>query len=283
MNQTFFDNLSQPVQNLFFLGEDAARGTQWPHYLEHGITSEHIPELILILRNIRSFWFDDQYDDEQGYTPIHAWRALGQLHAKDAIEMLVILAHENEEYDSDWIGEEIPLVMAMIGPDSIPALQGYLISPQRKFWAAITIAHCVEKVGTQNPESRTDCINVLQRGLEDFNTNDETLNGFLISYLTDLQAVEAVPLVERAFASGNVDISVMGDFEDFQIELGLLEERLTPPLQYRWMKDPEKEWEAYRESQHLLELLKQRIPEQDNKKDDQAEKSRRRRRKKKRK
>lgn len=247
MDQTLFDKLSEPVQELFLLGEDVARGKKWPNYLAYGITSEHIPELLWVIRQIQSFWYDDQYDDDQGFTPVHAWRVLGQLKAKKAINSLIFLIHQNEELDADWIGEEIPVVMGMIGPECIPALKAYLNSPEKNLWASITVAHCLEKVGNQNPESRDDCVAVLQHALEGFLENDETLNAFLISFLTDLDAVEAVPLVERAFQSGNVDISVMGDFEDFQIELGLLEERLTPPLQYRWMKDPELEWEAYRE------------------------------------
>jgi len=281
MNQSLFDDFSEPVQELFLLGEDAARGREWPDYLAFGITSEHIPELLRVVRHIQSFWYDDEYDDDLGYTPIHAWRALGQLQAREAINMLIFLAHENEEYNSDWIGEEIPVVMGMIGPQSIPALRAYLSTPEKKLWAAVTVAHCLEKIGNQHPESRDDCVAVLKHTLENFLENDETLNAFLISFLTDLNAVEAVPLVERAFESGNVDISVMGDFEDFQIELGLLEERLTPPLKYQWMKDPEREWEAYRESQRLLEQLGQQIAEEDEEKDEQAKKPRRRKRKKK--
>ncbi len=278
-----FDKLPEPVQELFFLGEDAARGRQWPDYLAFGLTTEHIPELLRIVRYIQSFWNDDEYDDDQGYTPIHAWRALGQLQANEAIDTLIFLAHENEEYDSDWIGEEIPVVLGMIGPDSIPALRGYLTSPKRKPWAAVTIAHSLEKIGNQHPKGRDKCIAALQSALEGFLENDGTLNAFLISYLLDLKAVEAVAQVEKVFESGNVDISVMGDFEDFQIELGLLEERLTPPQKFQWMKDTESEWEAYRESQRLLEQLQVQIAEQKEQSAEQVKKKRRGRRKKKRK
>jgi hypothetical protein len=283
MNQSLFDEMSKPVQELFLLGEDAARGRNWPDYLSFGITVEHILELLQIVRHIQSFWYDDQYDEEQGYTPIHAWRALGQLQAKEAVDTFIFLAHENEEFDSDWIGEEFPVVLGMIGPEGIPALKGYLTSPERRLWASVTVAHALEKIGNHHPESRDKCVGVLQSTLEDYLENDETLNAFLISFLVDLKAVEAVPLVERAFASGNVDISVLGDFEDFQIELGLLEERLTPPKKFQWMKDTESEWEAYRESQRLLDQLQNQVAEQGEKTGGQEKKKRRRRRKKKRK
>ena len=281
MNDSLFDNLSEPVQELFLLGENAARGRQWPDFLVFGITSEHISDLLRVIRYTQSFWYGDQYDDEQGYTPIHAWRALGQLQAKEAIDTLIFLIHENEEYDSDWIGEEIPDVLGMIGPASIPALKGYLSSPERRSWASISAAHGLTEVFKHHPESRRECKQVLTNSLENFRTNDAEFNGFLISYLVDLKAVEAVSLVEQAFASGNVDITIMGDFEDFQIEIGLLEERLTPPLRFRWMKDTEKEWEAYQESQAALKALEQQI-EEDSKKndtqDDPPKKARRRRR-----
>ena len=197
MTQTLFDQLSEPVQELFLLGVEVARGRQWPDYLAFGITTEHIPELLRILRHFESFWYDDQYDDDQGLTPIHAWRALGQLRAKKAINTLLFLIHENEEYDSDWIGDEIPVVLGMIGPASIPGLKAYLNTPGKRQWAAISVAHSLEEVAKQHPERRADCIAVLQHALEDFLENDETLNGFLISFLVDLEAVESVPLPVR--------------------------------------------------------------------------------------
>lgn len=51
---------------------------------------------------------------------------------------------------------------------------------------------------------------------------DPGLNGFIISDLVDLQAVQAAPIIKRAFAAECVDLSVMGDWEDVQIKLGLL-------------------------------------------------------------
>lgn len=40
------------------------------------------------------------------------------------------------------------------------------------------------------------------------------LNGFIVGYLVDLEAVEAAPLMERAFAAGRVDVSIMGDWAE---------------------------------------------------------------------
>jgi hypothetical protein len=72
----------------------------------------------------------------------------------------------------------------------------------------------------------------------------------------------------------------MGDFEDFQIALGLLEERLTSPPKFQWMKDTEREWEAYRESRRLLEQFQDQIADEIEQQGQPAKKKRRRRRKK---
>jgi len=65
----------------------------------------------------------------------------------------------------------------------------------------------------------------------------------LILYLVDLKAVEIAPLVEQAYQADVVDLSVLGDYEDFQIEVGLLKERLTPPPRFHWARDPKEAWE----------------------------------------
>lgn len=132
MSQDFFDQLSEPVQELFFLGEKAARSRPWPDYLALGIGAEHVPELIRLVRYFESFWNNQEYGDDLAFTPLHAWRALGQLQAQEAIDPLIFLIHENEAFDIDWIGEEIPQVLSMIGPQSIPSLKAYMLMPDKK-------------------------------------------------------------------------------------------------------------------------------------------------------
>jgi hypothetical protein len=57
---------------------------------------------------------------------------------------------------------------------------------------------------------------------------DPSLNAFLINSLVALRAVEAAPVIEAAFAANAVDLSIQGDWEEVQIKLGLLTQRLTP-------------------------------------------------------
>jgi len=80
-----------------------------------------------------------------------------------------------------------------------------------------------------NPEEREECIGVLTKQLERFDENELELNGFLISYLVDLNAVESMTSIGAAFEKDCVDFMIMGDLEDVEIALGLREERSDPP------------------------------------------------------
>ena len=91
---------SSPVDKLLTYG-DCRDFREWPDYLELGLTQEHIPELIRMGTDEELNWADS--DSLEVWAPVHAWRALGQLQAEEAIEPLMNLFHELE--DSDWAGE----------------------------------------------------------------------------------------------------------------------------------------------------------------------------------
>jgi len=281
MTYVFPKDFSEPVLALISLGEESARGDPWPNYLDLGIGAEHIPELLRILDRIEEFWPDvDLENAPESYAPIHAWRALGQLRAEQAIPKLIELIVWNEEEFSDWMMEDIPEVMGMIGPAAIPSLREYLLKSDKLEWASVTLAHGLVEIGNRHPEQHDACVEVLQTALELYETNSETFNAFLISYLADLKAVEAAPLVEKAYHANVVDLSVLGDFEDFQIQLGLLEERQTPPPRFSWGRDPQAALESD-EKTRSEEGRRQRAQEKKEKaKQKQAKKARKRHKKK---
>jgi len=215
---------SEPVSQLLTLGE--CRDIQgWPDYLALGIGPEHTADLIRMVQDDELNWADSE--SLEVWTPVHAWRALGQLRAEAAVEPLLGLLWRIDVYSDDSVGEEIPVALGMIGPAAVPKLAEYLAAPQQRLWARVAVAHALSEVGKRYPEARDDCVAALTGTLEGF-VHDPTLNGSLISSLVDLEAVEAAPVMEKAFAADCVELSILGDWEDVQIELGLLEERQTP-------------------------------------------------------
>lgn len=207
----------EPVNVLLTLGDPREISHQWSDYSEYGIGVEHIPDLIQLATDPELHWADSE--SLEVWSSLHAWRALGQLRAEEAIEPLLNLFHELEE--DDWVGEELPRVYGMIGAEAIPALTVYLADTSRNSFTRISAAQALSEIAMSHAEAREACVAALTRQLEIFGKNDRELNGFLISYLVDMQAVEAAPLMQRVFAARRVDKMVVGDWEDVQVGLGL--------------------------------------------------------------
>ena len=77
---------TSPVNKLLTIGKpESVKPDKWPNYLELGLTLEDIPELIRMAtdRKLRDLE-EEEYEDEDTdfWAPIHAIRALGQLHAE---------------------------------------------------------------------------------------------------------------------------------------------------------------------------------------------------------
>jgi hypothetical protein len=198
----------------------------WLDCEELGIGPEHVEELIELA-------IDEELngalsDSREVWVPVHAWRALGQLRAAEAAEPLTRLLRLIDEYDDDWVGEELPRVFGMIGPPAISPLSEYLRANDHSVYARVAAVDGLGFIGSDHPEVRDEVVAVLSGQLAAFKANDPSLNGFLISHLIDLHAVEAASLVKQAFDADSVDLFIVGDWEDAQIELGLKSVREKP-------------------------------------------------------
>jgi hypothetical protein len=104
----------------------------------------------------------------------------------------------------------------------------YLADAANDEWARVAAAQALGEIGTRHPGLRTECVARLSAQLEKFASQSDTLNAFLVSPLLDLDAVEALPVMARAFDAGLVDESVVGDYEDVEIALGRKLKRQHP-------------------------------------------------------
>ncbi len=234
-----------PVDTLLTYGECQLGGSSdWPNYLELGLGPEHITDLIRMATDENLNGADS--NSLEVWAPIHAWRALGQLRAEAAAEPLLTLFDFSE--DSDWVTEDLPDVFGMIGPAALPGLAAYIADDvSNNDTSRIDAISSVEKIGQHWPDARTQCIEALTRQLELLGANEPDFNGFLIASLVDLQATEAVPLIERAFALGCVDLTIMGDWDLVQVELGLKLPQEIQPRQHRFFPEIDRLLTAYKE------------------------------------
>jgi hypothetical protein len=226
-------DLSSPVANLYQLGEKYLRVREWLNYPEKfGLTREHIPELVSLLNF--DCWTEEpeperECDDEKLWAPVHAWRALAQLGGPDVVEPLLNVLHMTDELETDWLDDELPNALAMVGESALPQLAAFLNDPSHGLWAKVDAIEALAKIGQQHPHVRDESIRALEEALAEFETNDEELNTFIIYALSRLKAVESAPLVKAAFDADRVDLTVMGDYQDFEIAVGLRKKKERAP------------------------------------------------------
>ncbi|HZO88333.1 MAG TPA: DUF1186 domain-containing protein [Chthonomonadaceae bacterium] len=220
------DSYPPPVNKLLALG-DIREELKQPDYLALGLRPEHVPDLIRMATDKELLWADSE--DDEVWAPIHAWRALGQLRAVEAIEPLMGLFEPLLEEGDDWIFEEMPAAFGNIGPAAIPALKSYLADTARDESARVCALVCLEEIVKKHPEARDECVAIFMHQLEQLEQDAGYLNGSLVSALLDLKAVEAAPVMELAFKANCVDEWIAGDWDDVQVELGLKERSEIPP------------------------------------------------------
>ena len=226
-------NYSEPLTQLLTQGECSWGGVEsWIDYPALGITSSDIPSLITMATDDELYERDS--DAVEGWAPVHAWRALGQLRAEAAV---VPLLQQSLEFDvlegwRDWMTSELPSVFGMIGTLAIPALAEFTADRTKSGWQRSIALEGLETIAKTQPEAAPQCIAILRQELAHFEENDPEMNAFVIGGLIDLRVMEAVPLIEQAFAAGRVDELFNGDWDEVQVSLGLKSRDEVPRRRY---------------------------------------------------
>jgi hypothetical protein len=222
------ENDIHPASQLLTLGETDIHASR--NYLKMGFAREHIPDLIRLVddKELRNLPWDEKGNvPPQVYAQVHAWRVLAQLGAVEAIPSFIALLHYVDEDGDDYIGEEIPIMLGKLGVTAIDSCREYLADSSHSTFARVAGGYALSEIGKQHPETRDTCVQALISTLQDYQNDDETVNAFSLSYLAELKAVEAAPLAEEIFKAGRAEIEVAGDYEDYQIRVGLLQKRVT--------------------------------------------------------
>ncbi len=190
-------------------------------YLELGLGPDHVPELIRMAT-------DEQLGDgdagrPETWAPVHAWRALGQQRAPEAVEPLLELAAKLE--DDDYAQGDLGRVFGVIGRPAVPTLSRVLTDARQSSRVRAAAAQGLDHILMDDESTRAEVEPALVTAMGQWEANDEVLNAWVMDVLVEHEFVEAAPLIEKAFAAGRVDLLMRGDWEDVQMDLGLIEDR----------------------------------------------------------
>lgn len=208
---------TDPVAQLLSLGQTTLNlGEDWLDYpSQFGFTSEHTTELIRLATDTQ---FDElEPDKPEIWAPIHAIRALGQLQIEEAIAPLMGLLIQ----DDDAIQINVPRALGMIGVAAIAPLLEFINDDEQEEAARGFAIAALGHVGQEQPPARGSAIEALMELLADPSRYPDALPTYIAGELIDLQAVEAAPLIQQAFASGVIDEWIIGNWPQVQVDLGL--------------------------------------------------------------
>jgi tetratricopeptide (TPR) repeat protein len=205
-----------PVSSLLSIGEPKL-GLDWPDYRAlYDLGPDQIPELIRLA--VDPAVHECESDSLEVWATVHAWRALAQLRAAEAVGPLVGLARERS--DDDWVTDELSEVFVLIGTASLAPLRHLLVDKDASDEARFIAAYSLGQIGERDPSTRDGTVHTLVQALEGFGANSEFLNGILIGELVQLRASQTLSLIERAFASERVETAMSGELEWVREEIG---------------------------------------------------------------
>lgn len=170
------------------------------------------------------------------------------MRATEAIAPLIpVLA-----WDDDYTSVSLPLVFGMIGAEAIAPLMDFVHDPQQNVWGKTRAIRAIAAIPTHHPELREQCITLLKGELHNPETLDDILMSILVDQLIELKATAALPEIERAFATGQVDELLTGSWAQVQVAFGLTDftaEELQPKVP-----------EVMKQIGKMLNLLERQLP-----------------------
>ncbi len=203
-----------PLDALLTLGDVTAEELERRRN-ELGIGQEHVPELIRMLRDRELA--TAMGDTPEAWAPMHALHILADLDLSAHVEELVPLL----DVDFDMVSDELIEMLGSVGEPAIAPLQTYLADRSRWVWGRSRAADGLRMIAEQQPETRDRVVAFLSEQLRTAEDDYEEAVSGVVSALADLKAVEALPLIRRAFELGKVDETIDGPWGDLLATLGI--------------------------------------------------------------
>jgi hypothetical protein len=224
--------LPDRLQPLLQFGEDDTlrKGPDgWRDYAtELALTHDEVPALLELLGHWPSVVTGDPLGEEPAGSrqslwaaPIHAWRALAQLKAVEAVGPMLAMADPLDEITDDWSFEEWPQVFGMIGSPAIEPLADYMADASHREFARVLAINGLKRIAERHADARPLVVALLTEQLARHEAEATTLNADIVAALLDLKAVESAETIERAYAADVVDESVCGGWGEVRAELGV--------------------------------------------------------------
>ena len=191
----------------------------WEDYLQYGFDANDIDWLLAIIKQDVDINFEE--DKDAIYVPIYAWRVLGQLGDESIINPLISTLNGYAVSDDDWALCELPKVFALLGEKAIQSLQQFMCVKTNEEYARANASDGLFEIYSKDNSLRDKIIKSYKSYLENPDVFAYALNGLIIGCLMRLKGHELLDEVESLYAKDCVDLTICGNFDDYEMALGL--------------------------------------------------------------
>lgn len=203
-----------PLDQLLHMGDARNKSAEDARIAALGLAQEYVPDLVRMARD-RALNTDMTESDEI-WAPIHAVKALEGLDVREVVPDLIPLF----DVDSDWFGDDLSNILGGAGETAIEPLRSYVQDRARWIYGRAHAASALTKIAERNPELRERVLAIFDDEFAHAEENDPTLNGFFLSDLVSIRAIEELPAIRRAFEQNLIDRSVVGGWAETLEALG---------------------------------------------------------------
>lgn len=155
------------------------------------ISSDDIPALIEFATNTDYFFTEDH---NNWWIPIHAWRLIGRLKIKEAINPLV--NNLNNYPNINWCAHELPHVFEMLGKDAVEPLANKLADTSNTEMAQFLIIESMVSIAQANKSCRNYIIDRFTDTLDFENKEAYYLNTGILLNLIRLGVRLGKPIIQ---------------------------------------------------------------------------------------
>ena len=158
--------------------------------------------------------------ENASWAPWHAIHMLGLLGAWESAPALAQLA----DLENDWLSDHLPHIWADMGVEVEPTLWMILENSSALTKQRGLAAEGLHMMTDENEAMEYKVIKGFEKILQNTKTFDLTLNGYLIMFLRDMEALDDMwETIDSAFEEGRVDLSIIApedlEEDDFDDEL----------------------------------------------------------------
>lgn len=167
--------------------------------------AEAIPALIALVTDPAAYQMSEDEDDVSYWAPYPAVQILGELHPPEALEPLLLLITWD---DYDYLAGIVPEALANFGRVALDPLSSILADQDQSVWTRGRVVSALGKMAGVYPELRDEIVTRLTAQLdtdEPDNEDLDTVRGFLVGELVELQAEESIRSIIRAFEETEID------------------------------------------------------------------------------